>query len=86
MKLIGYDFEIEYKPRKENKAVDALFQVKVGGELKVMISTQVLETSSLLKEIEEDKGLQTLTESILKDPGHKPSYVVEHGRLIYKRS
>lgn len=55
---MGYDFEIDYKPGKENLVSDALSIVQRDKELRVFLSTRVLETPTLKQEIEGDISLQ----------------------------
>lgn len=49
-----------------------------------LMSTKVLESHTLLQEIDKDAGLQTLIEAILTYLGYRPPHMVVHGRLLYK--
>lgn len=84
-KLIGFDFEIHYKPGATNKVADALSRKTVGEmELGTIITTQGVDWAELQKEVEEDWFLKRLREEVAQ--GDKPlvGFTVEDGKLRYK--
>ncbi|MCI28188.1 RNA-directed DNA polymerase (Reverse transcriptase), partial [Trifolium medium] len=62
-KLLGYQFEVKYKPGLENKAADALSRCHGDVELSVMVSYPTwLEGEKLLQEVRTDPQLQKIAE------------------------
>jgi hypothetical protein len=60
-KLLGYQFEVKYKPRLENKAADALSRCYDDGELSSIISYPMWdEKQKLLEEIAADEYIKKL--------------------------
>lgn len=82
-KLIGFDFEIQYRPDCENKAADALsrqfhfmaFSVLHNGTL-----------DDLVTEIQQDDQLRQVTQDLLRDPASQPNYALKNGCLFFKKS
>lgn len=84
-KLLGFDFEIQFKPGASNKVADALSR-KTAGEvvLNAMISTPVVSWELLEAEIKEDTNIQRIrTELETGEQPHKHFSVVNN-RLLYK--
>ncbi|MCH82079.1 enzymatic polyprotein, partial [Trifolium medium] len=83
-KLLGYQFEVKYKPGLENKAADALSRCYDDMEFKTLMSYPTwLDSKSLLDEIAADTDIQKLIQEILKNPAAKPGYCVKNGVLFY---
>ncbi|KAF8111842.1 hypothetical protein N665_0072s0053 [Sinapis alba] len=62
-KLLGFDFEISYKPGCENKETDGLSRsMLVSSLLFALIVPSVLQWEYLFKEIAEDKSIQDMIE------------------------
>lgn len=59
-KLLGFDFEIVYKPGLENKAADVLSRIVEGQELFAVSVAKVLELEELAGEVDKDHELQKI--------------------------
>ncbi|MCI33566.1 hypothetical protein A2U01_0054783, partial [Trifolium medium] len=83
-KLLGYQFEVKYEPRLENKAADALSRYGEC-ELTVMLHNPIwLGSSQLLQEVKQDESVQKLLEEVEKNPDAKPGFTVQQGGLLYQ--
>ena len=75
-KLLGYDFDIEYKPGFTNKAVDALSQVLAQFSLLNLFVPCALQMTELDKELATDPTLSQLQQSIAQQQNTKLSYSI----------
>ncbi|MCI09521.1 RNA-directed DNA polymerase (Reverse transcriptase), partial [Trifolium medium] len=83
-KLLGYHFEVKYKPGLENKAADALSRCYDDVELKTLMSYPTwVDSKSLLDEVAADTDIQVLIQELHKNPAAKPGYCVKNGVLFY---
>lgn len=79
-KFIGFDFQIEYKPGKDNQAADALSRV-------MSLSWSAPEhdfLEQLKKEIVNDSHLQTIVQQCLDNTMDDRNYMVKEGLLYWK--
>lgn len=84
-KLMGYYFQIEYKPGITNKAADALSRVEwEGKELGAMISAGGIEWLDILKKIEEDTFLHQLKSDLASGKSCPKGYELVHDVVRYK--
>lgn len=84
-KLLGYNFDICYKPGRENRAADALSRRAEDGEFTTAISEPIwLQGAQLVEEIHSDAEIQKLTKECLDNQALHPGYVVRHDVLYYK--
>ena len=83
-KLLGYDFEIQFWPRLENKAVDALSHIPISMELAALIVPSRLYTSLISSQVEADPHLAKILQRLLVDLNAYPRYSLDHGVLLYK--
>ncbi|TYK07870.1 retrotransposon protein, putative, unclassified [Cucumis melo var. makuwa] len=67
-KLLGYDFEILYQPRLQNKAVNALSRVESIPELNTMITTGIVDMEAVWEEVEKDEEVQKIIEQLRMNP------------------
>lgn len=84
MKLVGYKFEVQYRPGKENKAVNALSKVKEDLEYSVMSRPHSLHLEKLEEEMSHDDTLKNIIQQLILDSGAWPRYSLKKGRLFYK--
>lgn len=84
-KLLGFDFEIQFKPGVANRAADALSRKQVGEvALNSLVTTHGVDWTKLDREILADTELQKIRSSILNgDEGQAEFHVVDN-RLLYK--
>lgn len=83
-KLLGYQFEVKYKPDLENKAAEALSRCYDEGEMKTMISyPQWVGRKKLLDEIANDTHIQKMSMKMLENPYAKPGFYVKQGVLFF---
>ncbi|MCH79682.1 transposon Tf2-1 polyprotein, partial [Trifolium medium] len=84
-KLLGYNFEISYKPGKLNKGADALSRINEGGTLcQVVTSLQWLDERVLQAEVLHDQELQKVIEELKTDMNSRPGYSYKQGVLLYE--
>ncbi|WVZ24535.1 hypothetical protein V8G54_003079 [Vigna mungo] len=82
-KLLGYDFEIQYRPGKSNTAVDALSQVESPHlDTFLVLSVPRLDFLNDLKQsLSSNSDFTAMRDNILAKPSDFPLYSV-HGELI----
>ncbi|RVX01071.1 Transposon Tf2-2 polyprotein [Vitis vinifera] len=83
-KLFGYDFEIQFRPRMENKAADALSRIPISMELAALMVPSRIDTSLISSQVEVDPHLAKIKQRLLDDPDAYPRYSLDHGILLYK--
>jgi len=79
---MGFDFEIQYKPRLANKAVDALLKVMSYHAISMVTN---LELTNLVEKILADEVLKKIMQQLLACPTSHSHYSIEHGCLWYKQ-
>lgn len=89
--LLGFDFEIFYKPGCENKAADGLsrsmccLDVSASTLLLSLTTPTTLQLQDLYKEIDADPELQSMIKRVFDRSLINNNYQVIEGRLWYKR-
>ncbi|KAD2804662.1 hypothetical protein E3N88_38039 [Mikania micrantha] len=84
-KLLGYNFDIHYKPGRENRAADALSRSADVGEFVQAISSPVwLQGAKLIEEAQADKDIQDLKQKYSQQPTKYPEYSIKQGVLHYR--
>jgi len=79
-KLLGFYFEIKYKPGKENRVVDALSrQIQYAA----IYTVRFLEWDDLEAEIKKDTRLQQIIQDLLMKTREHSGYHINQGRLYY---
>lgn len=84
-KLLGYNFDIEYKLGKYNKVADALSKKGPAVELTHLSTPVIVDIDTIEREVEEDESLQKIIIEIQIDSLSHPKYTIYQGRLLYKR-
>uniref|UniRef100_A0A6N2MMB5 Integrase catalytic domain-containing protein n=1 Tax=Salix viminalis TaxID=40686 RepID=A0A6N2MMB5_SALVM len=82
-KLLGYDYEIIYRPVKENSAADALSRHPNNPLLTVIFTSQVSLWDDIRKAAKNDVYMQKIFQQAATDP--TSNYVVKHGLCFYKQ-
>jgi hypothetical protein len=80
-KLLGYDFEIQYKEGKENRVADALSRVV---SLQAISMVSSADWSIIVEETTQDEKLQRMIQELVVDPKSHPSFEFRKGCLWYK--
>ncbi|KAL4567311.1 hypothetical protein LXL04_022892 [Taraxacum kok-saghyz] len=83
-KLLGYNFEILYKPGRENRAADALSRQAEEGDLTIIVSQPVWAQGSQLEECRQDANIQKLLDDCRAQPDNHKGYAVRNGVLYYQ--
>lgn len=83
--LLGFQFDVVYKARVENKVADALSRQFENAEFRTLLSWPAWKQGKEIdEEVKSDSELQKVIEDIGKDPNAKPSYSIRGERLFYK--
>ncbi|KAI5418581.1 hypothetical protein KIW84_042997 [Lathyrus oleraceus] len=83
-KLLGYHFEVVYKPGPENKAADALSRMHEEVELKGIMSFPVcMQEQQIQHEVRNDPYLKKVMADLHVNPTSQPGFQLIKGRLFY---
>jgi hypothetical protein len=84
VKLMGYNYKIEYKKGKENKAVDAL-SIRAQ-QLQLMSTSQALPLwiNDVIASYAQDEKCQALEEKLRINHAAVPNFTINNGILRYK--
>ncbi|KAH6798946.1 hypothetical protein C2S51_035430 [Perilla frutescens var. frutescens] len=83
-KLLGYDFDIEYKVGLTNKAADALSRSFVDGELSALPMPTWLGWKSIEEELRRDPKFSLIIQELEAGSENHPSYSLINGVLYYR--
>ncbi|XP_028775121.1 uncharacterized protein LOC114732011 [Neltuma alba] len=83
-KLMGFKFEIVYKPGKENRAADALSRQGESAEMLGFSMWQYDEIEDWEKEVQSDPKLALIVQRLITNPEEVEGYSIEKGCLQYK--
>lgn len=82
-KLMGYKFEIHYKPRKENRAADALSRHEMDTELSAITIQHCVSAADIQDETFLDEELRSIIQDLIQGREGPPGYTWEKGKLLY---
>ncbi|XP_044491199.1 uncharacterized protein LOC123215247 [Mangifera indica] len=84
--MLGFDFDIVYKPRCENKAADALSRKPMEeGELKAIMFVVPTGADGIQEEVMKDEKLRGIIQELLRGTITHAGYELRKGNLMYKR-
>ena len=85
-KLLGFDFEIQYRTGAGNKAADALS--RKGAESEVQLTAlsvpMLCDREGILREIAEDEGLTQIRSRLLQGESGLEGYSLDRTRLLFR--
>ena len=81
-KLLGYSFEVVYKPGFENKAEDTLSRVPPTVHLNQLTTPNLIDLKVIREEVEKDEHLKEIISKIQKE--EVTNYTLQQGMLRYK--
>ncbi|EXC24161.1 Sterol 3-beta-glucosyltransferase [Morus notabilis] len=81
--LLGYDFEIQYRPRVENRAANALSRRQANPTLSVLSATSVIRTETIHQQVLQDERLARIWSDLQHNTATHPGYSIRQGRLFF---
>lgn len=84
LKLMRFQFEIQYRPRLENKATDGLSRISHSATLLAITIPIVIQLDQLTCEVEADEQLQRVVKDLQHEPSSQPDFQIVNNQLIYK--
>ena len=82
--LLGYTFEVIYKPSWENKAVDALSRMSSTVHLNQLIATVLIDLLIIKEEVKNDLKLSEIVVELEKNKDDASYFTLHQGMLRYK--
>ncbi|KAK8934132.1 hypothetical protein KSP39_PZI014431 [Platanthera zijinensis] len=83
-KLLGYDFTIEFRSGKTNKAADALSRIPPSSELTAISRPIWDDATAIQQEVDRDPRLSAIRRTLLTNPTAHPPYTLIGGRLFHR--
>ncbi|KAA0032164.1 transposon Tf2-1 polyprotein isoform X1 [Cucumis melo var. makuwa] len=84
-KLLGYSFEVVYKPGLENKAVDALSRRPPNIQLNSISTPYLVDLQIIKEEVEKDEKVKKIIANLSKeDEAQTSKFTLKNGHLHYK--
>lgn len=82
--MLGFDFEIQYKPGCENKAANALSRnPSFEGMLQAVTVSQIEGLEGVEQEVAKNEKLQSIIHDLLNNSEAPDGYHLRNGRLLY---
>ena len=85
-KLVGFDFDIEFKPGVLNGPADALSRMPIASYTTLLSEStpQLILWEAIKQAYKHDIEATTLLERISKEPGQLPNFILRDGLLLFK--
>ncbi|KAK9155413.1 hypothetical protein Sjap_002893 [Stephania japonica] len=83
VKLLGYHFDIQYKPGTSNVVADALSRYPVTTELQVLSIPSVVDETILVAKTLKDPFLMSIRTALMEDSTSRPGWCLRHDRLFF---
>lgn len=83
-KLLGYDFDIQYKMGAENRVADALSRVIFEPALAALTTTQSVQFPDIRAQVMADPFLAAVYEQVATDPASRPGFSIYDQSLLFK--
>ncbi|CAI8585414.1 unnamed protein product [Vicia faba] len=80
-KLLGFDFEVKYKPGNENRAADSLSRQMQHNQISTI---QCEAWEGLEEEVHVDEKLRVIVQSLVSDPHSQKGFQLKGGRLYHE--
>lgn len=84
VKLLGYNYKVEYKKERENRAADALSRVKYDDKLLAVTTATPIWITEVIASYENDERCKDLMTQLSINANAQPQYSMKHGILRYK--
>ncbi|KFK22215.1 hypothetical protein AALP_AAs67613U000200, partial [Arabis alpina] len=81
-KILGFNFDIMYKPGLENKVADALSRKELLPQLFALSIPAAIQLDMIQEAVERDADLKKIKEEVLLNVGLHPEFSVVQGRLL----
>ena len=81
-KLIGYDFEVQYRPEIENKATDALSRMSIEVSLANISIPQMITMEELHQQVRDDKSLRNIILDLERKHDSHSGYKLMQDKLL----
>ena len=85
-KLLGFNFEIQFRLSLDNKAADALSRLPlvIVPSLHVLTIPYIVDLDQLATQVQQDPHLRTILKDLLADPLSHSGFTLRQGHLFYK--
>lgn len=83
-KLMGYDFDIQYYPDKENRVADALSRRNEAMYSLALLTVKIVDVDAIDEAVQRDSRLRALKQDLLLYKDSHPGYSLRKGVLLYK--
>ena len=85
-KLLGFNFDIQFRPGLDNKATNALSRLPpiIVPSLQVLTIPYIVDLDQLATRVQQDPHLRTILKDLLANPLSHPEFTLYHGHLFYK--
>ena len=86
VKLMGFQFTIEYREGKSNKVADALSRMpqQDSATINDISAITVIDFDTIHNEVDHDPFLRDIVLKLTSNPTAVPPYSLQHGQLFYK--